>query len=89
MGWLIGPTIASFVAAFLVVKLFDFIFGGVTGSIASVARACLFVVTWTAVSAKGGMRSFTRKVRQLRAGNQEMLKALTKGEQPKQKEGTR
>ena len=80
MGWLIGPTLASFFAAFLAVKLFDFIFGGVTSSMVSVARAGLFVATWTAVTTKGGMHGFGKKVKQLKASNQ-IIKALTKGEE--------
>lgn len=77
MSWLVGPTLASFVAAFIVVKLFDWIFSGLTGSMASVARAGLFVSAWTAVTAKAGMRGFGQKVRQLRQGNQEAMKALS------------
>ena len=80
MGWLIGPTLASFFAAFLAVKLFDFIFGGVTSSIVNVARAGVFIGTWTAVTTKGGMHGFSKKVKQLKAGNQ-IIKALTKGEE--------
>ena len=80
MGWLIGPTLASFFAAFIAVKLFDFIFGGVTSRMASVARAGVLIGTWTAVTTKGGMLGFGKKVKQLKAGNQ-IIKALTKGEE--------
>lgn len=82
MGWLVGPTIASFVAAFIVVKLFDYIFSGVTGGAASATRAGLFVATWTAVTTKAGMHGFTSKVQQLRHGNAGAIKALAKGERP-------
>ena len=81
MGWLIGPTLASFFAAFLAVKLFDFIFGGVTNSMTSMARAGVFIGTWTAVTTKGGMHGFTKKVKQLKASSK-VIKALTKGERP-------
>ena len=77
MGWLIGPTLASFVAAFIVVKIFDHVFSGVTGNLASVARAGLFVGTWTAVTARAGMRGFDQKVRRLRAGTANAIKAFS------------
>ena len=66
MGWLIGPTLASFAAAFLVVKLFDYVFSGVPGTLYSVARAGVFGVTWTAVTALLGMRGFSGRIRALR-----------------------
>ena len=77
MGWLIGPTLASFVAAFIVVKIFDYVFSGVTGNLASVARAGLFVGTWTAVTAQAGMSGFNLKVRRLRAGTASAIKAFS------------
>ena len=82
MGWLIGPTLASFVAAFIVVKIFDYVFSGVADNLASVARAGVFVVSWTAVTAKMGMHGFGQKIRRLRAGNASAIKALSKGEKP-------
>lgn len=66
MGWLVGYVIASMVGAFVAVRIFDHIFSGVTGSIAGVARASLFVGVWTAITAGSGMRAFTRRMRQLR-----------------------
>ena len=80
MGWLIGPTLAAFVAAFIVIKLFDYVFSGVTGTLGSVARAGVFIITWTAVMVHLGMRGLTSKVRQLRQGNAKAIKALWKGE---------
>src|SRR3990167_9121947 len=80
LGWLIGPTIASFVAAVIVVKLFDHIVAGATNTLLSIVRPSLFVATWTAVTAKLGMHGFTGKVRQLRRGNTKASEALTKGE---------
>lgn len=85
LGWLVGYTLASIVAALLIVRIFDYIFAGVTGNIASVARFGLFVITWTAVTWKAGMHSFTAQVRQLRQGNADALAridALTKSERP-------
>lgn len=78
MGWLVGYTLASIVAAFIVLKIFDHVFASVTGSIANTARVGLFVCTWTAVTASAGMRGFNQKVRQLRQGNQKAIKSLIK-----------
>jgi len=55
-------------AAFAAVKIFDYIFSEAASGLASSARAGLFVTTWTAVTAKAGMHSFTKRVRQLRQG---------------------
>ena len=68
MGWLVNYILASMVASFIVVKIFDYIFAGVTNSLVSSARFGLFVVTWAAVTAKAGMLGVTKQVRQLRQG---------------------
>ena len=66
MGWLVMYTLASLAAAFIVVKIFDAIVAGATGSLVGIARASLFVATWTVVTAKAGTHGFTKRVRQLR-----------------------
>jgi hypothetical protein len=68
VSWLIGSTLASFVAAFIVIKLFDYVFSGVTGTLGNVARAGVFIVTWTAITAKLGMHGFSKRIRNLRKG---------------------
>jgi len=68
VGWLVNYILASMVASFIVVKIFDYIFGAVTSSLASGARLGLFVAIWTGVTAKAGMGSFTKRVRQLKQG---------------------
>ena len=68
MGWLVGYTLASVVTSYIVVKIFDYIFAGVTGGLVSIARPGLFIVTWTAITARAGMNGFTKKVRRLRLG---------------------
>lgn len=80
MGWLVSYTLASIVTGFIVLKIFDYVFAGVTGSVASSARVGLFVCTWTAVTAHAAMRGFNQKVRQLRQGNQKVITALIKSE---------
>jgi hypothetical protein len=66
LGWLVGYTLASIAAAFVIVRIFDYLFAGATGNIATAARLGLFVATWTAVTAKSGMHVFTTQVRQLK-----------------------
>lgn len=82
MGWLVGYTMASIAVAFIVVKIFDYVFAGVTGNVASAARVGLFVGAWTAVTTKAGMRGVNQKFRQLRQGNQKAVKALIQSERP-------
>ena len=57
MGWLVGYTFASMAAAFVVVRIFEHLFSGATSGIASAVKPGLFVATWTAVTARSGMRS--------------------------------
>jgi len=81
IGWLVGPTLASLVMAFVVVRILEYVFSGVAGSLTSAARFGLFVVTWTAVTAMGGMHGVTSLARRLRQGNAAVrLDALAKGE---------
>lgn len=56
LGWLVGYTLASIVAAIIIVRIFDYLFAGATGNIAASARLGLFVATWTVVTTKVGMR---------------------------------
>ena len=66
MGWLLGYTLGSMAASFVVVKLFDFLVGGAVDSATSAARGIVFVNTWAAVTAKAGIRDVTKQVRRLR-----------------------
>ena len=68
MGWLVSYTLASIAASFVALKLFDYVFAEAHGVLVSIARAGLFVITWTAVTANGGMRGVTKRVRQLKQG---------------------
>ncbi len=68
MGWLVGYTLASMAASFVVVKIFDAIVGGATNGLVSSARAGLFVATWTVVTTKAGMNGFSKRIRGLRHG---------------------
>ena len=84
MGWLLGYTLGSMAASFVVVKLFDFLVGGAVDSATSAARGIVFVNTWAAVTAKAGMRDVTKQVRRLRLSNlvaKNNLDALANDEQ--------
>ena len=82
MGWLVGYTLASMAASFVVVKIFDWLFAGVISSLVAPARAVLFVGTWTAVTAQAGMHGFSRRVRQVRQGHTKVIGALIKHVRP-------
>ena len=84
MGWLLGYTLGSMAASFVVVKLFDFLVGGAVDSATSAARGIVFVNTWATVTAKAGMRDVTKQVRRLRLSNlvaKNKLDALANDEQ--------
>ena len=66
MGWLVSYTLASIAASFVALKIFDYIFEGVSSGLVSIARAGLFIITWTAVTAQAGMRGFSKRIRGLR-----------------------
>ena len=69
MGWLLGYTLGSIAASFVVVRLFDFLVGGAVDSATSAARGIVFVNTWAAVTAKSGMRDLTKTAQKLRLKN--------------------
>jgi hypothetical protein len=83
MSWLLGYTVVSMAVAFIVIKIFDYLFSGVAGGFTGVARAGLFVITWAAITAQSGMRGVSKTARQLRQGNADatsLLTTLTKDE---------
>ncbi len=45
MGWLLGYTLGSIAASFIVVRAFDFLVGGAVDSATSAARGIVFVNT--------------------------------------------
>jgi uncharacterized membrane protein YidH (DUF202 family) len=83
MGWLLGLILASVVFGALAVHIAQFLFAGAPGWLLDIAKAGVFVITWTTTTAWMGMRAFTGKVRQLRQRNAAVrvrLDALTRGE---------
>ena len=84
MGWLLGYTLGSMAASFVVVKLFDFLVGGAVDSATSAARGIVFENTSAAVTAKARIRDVTKQVRRLRLSNlvaKNKLDALANDEQ--------
>ena len=69
MGWLLGYTLGSIAASFVVVRAFDFLVGGAVDSATSAARGIVFVNTWAAVTAKSGMRDLSKSAQKLRLKN--------------------
>lgn len=88
MGWLLGYTLGSIAASFVVVRAFDFLVGGAVDSATSAARGIVFVNTWAAVTAKSGMRDLSKSAQKLRLKNlvaKDKIDALVDDE-PKNKE---
>ena len=69
MGWLLGYTLGSIAASFVVVRAFDFLVGGAVDSATSAARGIVFVNTWAAVTTKSAMRDVTKTAQKLRLRN--------------------
>lgn len=63
MGWLIGPSIASLAAAFVIVKIFDYV---TSGAADTASRAIVFITPWAGVTAKSGMRGLSKSAGRLR-----------------------
>ena len=88
MGWLLGYTLGSIAASFVVVRAFDFLVGGSVDSATNSARGSVFVNTWAAVTAKSGMRDLSKSAQKLRLKNlvaKDKIDALVDDE-PKNKE---
>ena len=71
LGWLIGGSVLSAVAAFVLVSVVKQLV-----ELAGIAKVVLFSATWTAVTTMAGMRSMTGKARKLRASNARVMRAL-------------
>ena len=65
MKWLVGYVVAGIVGGFLVVRIFEYFFGGAQSALANAAKASLFAATWTAIISGSGMRDLSAKVRGL------------------------
>ena len=84
MGWLLGYTLGSIAASFVVVRAFDFLVGGAVDSATSAARGIVFVNTWAAVTTKSAMRDVSKTAQKLRLKNlvvKNKIDALAEDEQ--------
>ena len=66
MGWLVKYMIASFVGAFIIVRIFDYATASAKGVAVEAGRAGLFVATWSAITAAAGMNGLNSRARRLR-----------------------
>lgn len=71
LGWLVGASVLGAVAAYVLVRITEQLFG-----LVGIARVAVFSSIWTAVTTMAGMRSFTGKARKLRANNARVMKTL-------------
>ena len=75
ISWLLGPTLVSLAGAFVVVRIFDYVFSGIADSVGA-ARSIVFVNTWAAITAKSGMSDITKKARFWRLKSSAVKKKL-------------
>ncbi len=66
MKVLVGYMVASVVGAIILVHLFDYLVAGASGKVVSVARASIFVTTWTAINTSSLMHGLSERVRSFR-----------------------
>ena len=66
MKWLVGYVLVSMGAAFIVIRVLEYVVGGVAGAVAAAAKPTLFVGVGTSVMAALGNRGFTKWVKSLR-----------------------
>lgn len=78
--WLIGPTIASAIFAFVAIRIFDVVFSSVTGTVTSIARPALFTGTWSATTAASGMRGFNSRVQKIRSVRDKIRNVVAVGD---------
>ena len=69
MGWLLGPLLGGVLGGIIVVRILEFLLGGVSSGVMSVIRPIFFVSTVTAVTTQSGMGKFTSLVRKFQRGS--------------------
>jgi hypothetical protein len=69
MGWLLGPLLGGVLGGIVVVRILEFLLGGVSSGVMSVIRPIFFVSTVTAVTTQSGMGKFTSLVRKFQRGS--------------------
>ena len=81
MGWLLGPLLGGVLGGIIVVRILEFLLGGVSSGVMSVIRPIFFVSTVTAVTTQSGMGKFTTLVRKFQRGSvaiEDQLDSITK-----------
>ena len=74
--WLVGATLTSIVAGFVVVRFFEFFIAGAVGTAANVAKATLFSSAWSAITGALGMRAFDDGIEKVRPGVKRISKQI-------------
>ena len=69
MGWLLGPLLGGVLGGIIVVRILEFLLGGVSSGVMGVIRPIFFVSTVTAVTTQSGMGKFTSIVRKFQRGS--------------------
>ena len=59
MGWLLGPLLGGVLGGIVVVRILEFLLGGVSSVVMNVVRPVFFVGTVSAVTTQSGMSKFT------------------------------
>ena len=86
LGWLVGYTLGSMAAAFVVVRIFDALVSEAGNSVTSAARATVFINTWAAVTGRSGMHGISKTVQRFRLSNdvaKEQIESFAKDALPK------
>ena len=66
MGWLLGYTMASMGASFVVVRIFEWILSGAGNTASDAARSTVGITAWAGVTALSGMRGVSKSAGRLR-----------------------
>ena len=81
MGWLLGPLLGGVLGGSVVVRILEFLLGGVSSGVMNVVRPVFFVGTVSAVTTQSGMSKFTSIARKFQRGSasiENQLDSITK-----------
>ena len=84
MGWLIGPLLGGVLGGVVVVRILEFLLGGVSSGVMNVIKPISFVGTTAGVTTVAGMSKFTSIARRFRRGSaavEEHIDAFTKSDE--------
>ena len=86
MGWLIGPLLGGVLGGIVVVRILEFLLGGVSSGVMNVVKPISFIGTTAGVTTVAGMSRFTSLARKFRRGTgvvEEHIDAITKSDRQK------